>query len=65
MSNELSKSIQDDIREAEGDWALAAVECKDCCHQWIARFRVQTAIADLHCELCGQRSRRTTIQGSQ
>lgn len=54
--NELSQSIQDDIRDAEPGWCVASVRCGLCGFEWVAVYPVETNVRDLVCKECGQSS---------
>lgn len=52
--NELSQSIEDDIRAAEPGWSYAPVRCAICSREWVAVYPVECAVRDLECPDCGQ-----------
>jgi len=68
--DELSESIADDLRAAEGGWAHTPAMCPDCGHQWEAVWPLDLSlpepesdaaldegIAQLPCPNCGQEGR--------
>jgi hypothetical protein len=75
--SELSESIRDDMREAEGGWVTSLVACGVCAHRWVAVWPLDLERADpdsdealiegaarLECPACFQQGQTKLVEES-